>query len=259
MRRIFCAAMLTITLFGFTAYAQPANKPAVQEGPEPLRDSTPIPGIDVTLEQESGAVLKTVRTDTNGKFEFSNLKPGTYRLKTSHTVMSPRDPASGQATGKRLQASVGNAQVVSPRDVASGQATGKRTATDVSESSDTSTNSEAARVGINTSRSNIKNQRVAAEVILGDDDEPAAPVKAGVNTSRSNIRNKQAEMAQSTDDVITVQLVNEQVPNSKRTFMLPHVLEKSGFIVQVDNSGTLSGNILKTRHDTVKNSINNVR
>lgn len=259
MRRIFCAATMAITLFGFSAYAQSANKSAVQEGTEALRDGTPIPGIEITLEQESGAVLKTVRTDANGKFEFSNLKPGTYRLKTSHTVLSPRDPALGQATGKHLQSSVGNSQVVSPRDVASGQATGKRTATDASESSNTSTNSESTRVGINTSRSNIKTQRVAAEVILGDDDEPDTPAKAGVSTSRSNIRNKQAEMAPNTDDVITVQLVNERLPNSKRTFIQPHVLEKLGITVQVGNSGTLAGNVLKTRHDTVKNSINNVR
>ncbi|MCA9712684.1 MAG: hypothetical protein KDK70_43045 [Myxococcales bacterium] len=48
----------------------------------------------------------------------------------SHEITSPRDPASGQATGKALGAAKPDAamnhEVTSPRDAASGLPTGKR-------------------------------------------------------------------------------------------------------------------------------------
>ena len=259
MKKTLTAIALTLPLFGCSALAQTPNKQTVQTETEVNRFGTPIAGAEVTLEQESGAVVKSVRTDATGKFEFSDLRPGLYRIKSGYTIHSPRDHATGQASGKQAQAAGTTAAVVSPRDAASGQASGKRVSETGTANNDATTNANASRAGVNTSRSNIKNQRVAAEVIMGDED-PAPPAKAGISTSRSNIRNQpRADLSETSEDVLAVQLFSDETPSSKRAFVLPHVLEKSGLTVEVMANGRLVGNVLKTRHDTVKNSINNVR
>lgn len=255
MKKIFAALTLVMSLFGFSALAQTPNE---QAATEKNQSGTPASGVDITLEQESGAVVKTVRTDAHGKFEFSDLRPGIYRIKSGATVLSPRDQAAGQASGKQGQATATTSSVPSPRDVATGQSSGKRVAT--GENHDTSANAEGNRATINTSRSNIKNQRIAAEIIPDDEADPLTPAKAGVSTSRSNIRNKQSEnLSETNKEVLAVQFLSEDAPTTKRTVVVPHILEKSGVAVQVGASGRIAGNILKTRHDTVKNSINNVR
>ncbi len=260
MKKTLAALALTLPLLGLSSLAQPPNKPTVQTETEATHLGTPISGIEVTLEQASGAVIKTVRTDAAGKFEFNDLRPGIYIIKSGYTIQSPRDHATGQASGKQAHsAGATTAAVVSPRDVATGQASGKRDSEAGTANNNATTNAEANRTGVNTSRSNIKNQRVAAEVILGDDD-PAPSAKAGISTSRSNIRTKQGINAPETDEnVLAVQLFSDDTPSSKRAFVLPHVLEKAGLTVEVTANGRLVGNVLKTRHDTVKNSINNVR
>ena len=257
MKNLFAATMLALGFVGISALAQTPNKASEKET---NRFGTPIPGVEVSLEQEPGVVVKTVRTDADGNFEFSHLKPGLYRIKSGFTVATPRDPATGQASGKQVQSSATTSTVHSPRDVATGQASGKRVATTGSENTESGVNAEANRATINTSRSNIKNQRVAAEIVVGDEDDASPSIKTGVNTSRSNIRNRQGEaLAESTEDVVAVQLFSDETPAAKRAFVLPHVLEKSGLTVEVTASGRIVGNVLKTRHDTVKNSINNVR
>jgi hypothetical protein len=260
VKKIFAATTLAISLFGCSALSQALNKPTAPSENETKQFGAPISGVEVTLEQESGTIVKTVRTDAKGQFEFSDIQPGRYRLKVDPSVLSPRDPATGQASGKRLQSTGADSSVAAPRDAATGQASGKRQHAPLAENNDGGANTAANRTGINTSRSNIKNQRVAAEIVTDEEADPTTPAKAGVSTSRSNVRNKKGEITGAADeDVIAVQVFNDEAPVAKRAFVLPHVLEKSGLIVQVGADGRIIGNVLKTRHDTVKNSINNVR
>ncbi len=112
-----------------------------------------------TLQTRSGATVATAEADANGRVVFSRVKPGDYKLTlanaqgrsvtvgdldgdgvldvciadstaaAAHEVKSPRDPASGQASGKR-EAIVGGAlpggAVISAREAGSGMATGRR-------------------------------------------------------------------------------------------------------------------------------------
>lgn len=257
MKKTFAAITLTLSFVTFSLAQTPPSSSSKTDNATP-QAGTPQVGVEVTLEQESGAFVKTIRTDAEGKFTFSGLRPGSYRLKADATVHTPRDPATGQASGKRVQAPSATAEVKSPRDVATGQASGKRTPTAEQENNEGDASAAANRT-INTSRSNIKNQRVSAEIIMGDDDEPPT-TKAGVSTSRSNIRTKQSlNVPADTDEVLAVQLLAEETANTKRAFVLPHVLEKSGLLMQVGANGQLMGRLLKTRHDTVKNAIGNIR
>ena len=230
MNKLLVAAVLAV--LAVTASAQNQSTTTT----EAKRPGDPIPGMDVKLVQADGTVLKTTQTTATGQIEFSGIKPGSYVLKvgketTETTIQSPRDVATGQASGKSQTTDA-------PDDKAGAE---QRT--------------------INTSRSNIKNQAAPVQT-----DEPQGPnvtlqTKAGVSTSRSNIRTKAKSNLQVPEDeeIIVVQLTNDVPPEAKRSFVLPHVLEKSGLRVQVKADGRLPCNILKTRHDTVKNSINNVR
>jgi 5-hydroxyisourate hydrolase-like protein (transthyretin family) len=61
---------------------QPANLGGVvtQSG-----GSTPIPGVPVHLLDASGTIIRTRTTDANGAYFFSNLYPGSYRVRTAPT------------------------------------------------------------------------------------------------------------------------------------------------------------------------------
>lgn len=259
MKKILIVITLMANLASVVALAQ-ALPPSQNEAP---RAGTPQAGVEVMLEQAAGTFVKTARTDADGKFVFTDLRPGSYRLKAGSAILSPRDAATGQASGKSAQAAT--QEVKSPRDAATGQATGRRNAQTEPENDGTSNNAsnngEANRT-INTSRSNIKNRTVAAEIILGDDDDPPTPpsAKAGVSTSRSNVRNKQSLNAPAeTEEVLAIQVFSEASANQKRTFVVPHVLEKSGLVIEVGANGQVVGRLLKTKHDTAKNAIGNIR
>ncbi len=45
--------------------------------------SSPVSGVDVTLENRSGANKTSAKTDAEGNFSVSGLEPGTYKLRMS--------------------------------------------------------------------------------------------------------------------------------------------------------------------------------
>ncbi|HEX4951564.1 MAG TPA: SdrD B-like domain-containing protein [Blastocatellia bacterium] len=193
-----------------------------------------MPGVGVNLVQEDGTIIKTTQTNAQGQFEFTGVKPGRYLLKLKNdikgtTAHSSRDAATGQASGK-LQSEAPDDKVAEAR-------------------------------GVNTSRSNIKNQKAAPTTDDTNTSDTTPQNKAGVSTSRSNVRTKSAAQLNvlEEEEVIVVELASEVTPDSKRTHVVPHVFEQKGLMVNVPTDGHLSGTILKTRHDTVKNSINNIR
>lgn len=242
--------VLAACIFSLPLFAQNTANEAKMMG-------DPIPGVGVNLTTKDGVLVQQAKTDANGNVTFSKLAQGYYLLtivsprdvatgqasgKASHEIKSPRDVATGQASGKRATSNT----VTSPRDVATGQASGKRTAEAPTGDAGASENNQAeTRAGISTSRSNIRNKTVAAEVLVtGDDDTPpaksdnvflvsvldnGASTQKTINTSRSNIK----------------------------TQKITHSGDPHEYLVGAD--GQLSCNVSKTKHDTAKNSISNIR
>jgi SdrD B-like domain len=187
----------------------------------------PIPGVGVNLGRKPGGqVQKTIYTDAGGNFEFSNLEAGKYTLKLvapekSSTIVSPRDAASGLATGKRMHQPV----AIKEQDT----------------KSDT-------RV-------------VKAEIVIeGDDDKPATTEKKNIANSEKPVSPKTV-----TDILLTIEVAKQNTQkgpiNTSRSNIRTNMvtLLNEGVEVEVGADGALKGTVLKTKHDTVKNSIGNVR
>lgn len=242
--------LLAACIFSLPILAQPAT----QNANKMMGD--PIPGVGVNLTTPAGQLVQQAKTDAAGNVTFSNVAQGKYLL----TIVSPRDAASGQASGKRAaaqeiksprDAASGQAsgkRIVSPRDPASGQATGKRLAEVPTDESATGENNQnETRAGVSTSRAKVRS--VAAEVLLtGDPDTP--PAKTDITTNEVLVVSI-FENAGSTQKTINTSRSNIKTQKIQH-WGDPHE-------VTVGTDGQLTLNVLKTKHDTAKNSINNVR
>ena len=127
---------------------------------------------------------------------------------------------------------------------------------------------------ITKSRSNIQNNRMASGDV--DETEPGNTTARAVKT-RSNIQNNRMASDVSGNDY------DDDGSDQEKSHVIPHVLETSGrYIIKMDNGNPARGAdgsckvngevimngiaypavitmVLKTRHDTVKNSIGNIR
>lgn len=213
---------LLISTFAVLGIAQSVSKTADAKKP-----GDPIPGVGVNLGRKPGGqVQKTIYTDASGNFEFTNLAPGKYTLKLV----------------KAEQA----ASVVSPRDAASGQATGKRTHQPVAiKEQDTKSDTRIVKTEI---------------VIEGDDDKPATTNQKKANKLENSVpQNDEMEVqltileTSKNSQKVGINTSRSNIKNKMKALMV------EGVEVEVGADGVLKGNVLKTKHDTVKNSINNVR
>ncbi|MEI5739060.1 SdrD B-like domain-containing protein, partial [Staphylococcus aureus] len=72
------------------------NKNGVQD-----KDEKGISGVTVTLKDENDKVLKTVTTDENGKYQFTDLNNGTYKVEfETPSGYTPTSVTSGNDTEK---------------------------------------------------------------------------------------------------------------------------------------------------------------
>ena len=74
------------------------NKNGIQD-----QDEKGISGVTVTLKDENGNVLKTVTTDADGKYKFTDLDNGNYKVEfTTPEGYTPTTVTSGSDIEKRL-------------------------------------------------------------------------------------------------------------------------------------------------------------
>ena len=59
-----------------------------------------VSGVDVSLEQISSGRTQTAKTDDKGKFTFSDVAPGTYKLRIGCTGASAQSPTASSGTMK---------------------------------------------------------------------------------------------------------------------------------------------------------------
>jgi hypothetical protein len=59
------------------------------------------PGIDVTLESIAGGKRMETKTDENGRFSFSNVVAGIYKLRIGCVGVRSSEPAGSASSGSR--------------------------------------------------------------------------------------------------------------------------------------------------------------
>lgn len=208
----------------------------------------PIPDIDITLKKKNGGAEKQLSPGENGRMKIigPDMDPDTYTMTVSTNIFIDDQTiiVLGNDQEERYdQRSKGVKQTM--------QQQVKWMAP------------EATQTAINTSHSNIKNILVTLDEIdqrLAKDKEA---LKATINTTRSNIKGHQKAL----NDLDQTLNALEAMDKTKATSLLQEkmtTIDKQFISLQesLNDAGkqyTTVSNVLKTKHDTVKNSIGNIR
>jgi hypothetical protein len=95
-------AFRLLQVFSFIAIVALSSTSFAKERGDAPKDSqsgsSQVSGIDVSLEQVSGTKILSTKTDEKGGFNFSNIAPGSYKLRIG---CAKTDAASPDATGQR--------------------------------------------------------------------------------------------------------------------------------------------------------------
>ncbi len=208
-----------------------------------MRPGDPIPDIDITLKKKNGGPEKKLVAGENGRIKVigPDMEPDTYIMTvTSDFIIS-------------------DATIVVVGDGAAEEMNTRKKDLAINP-----LNEQGATImAINNSHSNIKNMLATLDEIdqrLAKDNET---LKATINTTRSNIKGHQKALndldqtlgaLETMDKTKATSLLQERMTTIDQQFTsLQESLNDAG-----KQYATVS-NVLKTKHDTVKNSINNIR
>jgi len=217
----------------------------------------PIPGLDVKLKKKSGGAEKNITTEANGMIRVigPDMEPDTYEMSINvnfyiedETLVIVGEDAGSEKREVKVSASQ-NSQTLKTADPNSMPV--KWTAP------------ESMKIAINTSHSNIKNLLASVdelELMLNTDNSNA---KTAINNSHSNIKNLRTA-------AIILGNTMDDIEGKEKTVAMSDVKNKMAamnmqFLAlqeSLNNAGkqyTTISNVLKTKHDTVKNSIGNIR
>lgn len=215
----------------------------------------PIGGLNIKGGKNPGGNFQQRTTNSLGEFEFTNLEAGNYTfiVETNYIINDVTDiDLSDEGTG--IYGRSGYVKITASQN---GQSLRTNSGTD-------GTNSNTKAQDYNSSRSN-KTASIASfndllEVLneldqqLQTDNTPQA--KAGVSTSRSNVRNLNAVI----ESIITdIENDHSDAAKQKMSNMNMQFLALQQSLQKLGSKYTSISNVLKTKHDTAKNSISNVR
>jgi outer membrane lipoprotein-sorting protein len=92
-RHLQAFLFLILTVFlSSTAFATDRNDLAIKTQTARAQ----VSGMDVSLEQVSGTAVMTTKTDEKGSFTFSNVAPGSYKLRIGCDTPVQAVPGSAQ-------------------------------------------------------------------------------------------------------------------------------------------------------------------
>jgi hypothetical protein len=225
-----------------------------------LMPGDPIPGIDVKLKRKSATYEKKIDSDISGRYHVigPDMEPDTYTMMVTTNIYI--DDETFVVLGNK-------------DDMDTNEEGGKKTISGIKQTMQTQVMVEApvkwtvpepTKAAINNSHSNIKNLMATVndiEQMLNNDNSGANA--SAINNSHSNIKNLRAaamDMDNTLNDLETMEkdaamntVKNKMAAMNMQFLALQESLQKAG------RQYTTISNVLKTKHDTVKNSIGNIR
>jgi hypothetical protein len=231
------------------------------------RPGGPIGGIIVKGGKNPGGQMRQIQTNENGEFEYTGLDAGSYRITAEYEIhindqtiieVGDADDATTRAQDHNSSRSNKTASSIAPNP--GGGDTSKTKAQDHNSSRSNKTSSSVApdpgggsststKVQVNSLLQTV----LEAEDLLNNDNTSN---RTGVNTSRSNIKNLQnalfdLQRALNSNNPATIQSASALVERQMQT------LQSS--LLNLGSRYTSVSNVLKTKHDTAKNSVGNIR
>lgn len=214
-----------------------------------LRPGNPIGGLNIKGGKNPGGLVTNRQTNSYGQFEFTNLTEGnyTFTVETRYTIIDVVDIDWSGDTDSTEQRKGGG--------------TVKITATQNSQSLKTTTpkQTQGATFGekVNAGLASISSLVQTLDELDAQLQKNETPVtKAGISTSRSNIRNVRSALVSVQTDL---QNGNIAAANEKLALLETQIIQLQQSLNGLGKQYTTISNVLKTKHDTVKNSVSNIR
>lgn len=210
-----------------------------------MKPGDPIPDIDVSIKKKNANTEKRIMQNENGRLTVigPDMEPDMYTMTVSTNIIINDETIIFLGSDNDDQRSEGIKQTMQQQVRSSA--------------------TEITKAAINNSHSNIKNMIAALEEADQKLNDDHTNTKATINTTRSNIKGHQkilTDLDQTLDQLESIEkgkvmeVLQQKISSMDAQFI---ALQKA-----LNNMGaqynTIS-NVLKTKHDTVKNSINNIR
>lgn len=214
-----------------------------------LRPGNPIGGLNIKGGKNPGGLITSRQTNSYGQFEFTNLTEGnyTFTVETNYVLYDAVDidwNGDADSTEQRKSGS-----------------TVKITATQNSQSLKTTTpkQTQGATFGekVNAGLASVGSLIQTLDELDAQLQSNETPVtKASVSTSRSNIRNARSTLVAVQTDL---QNGNIAAANEKLALLETQITQLQQSLNLLGKQYTTVSNVLKTKHDTAKNSVSNIR
>ncbi|MBS4066490.1 MAG: hypothetical protein KGZ74_18155 [Chitinophagaceae bacterium] len=258
----------------------------------PARPGSPIGGLSIKGGKNLGGNIQTQRTNSFGEFQFTNLDPGNYRftVEAIYIINDVTDIDLNDSLSNKLNTSEDNLQDKSKSKQTQGATFGEKVnqgmqssggtkvqdhnssrsnktastiVTDPDNTDSTGTNQTKAQNN-NTVRSNRTDNAIAVsndllqtvnniETML---DAETNQTRTGINTSRSNIKNARSRINDLQNHLRNNEMTAANAAWADINRILTN-LEQS--LNQMGGNFSSVSNVLKTKHDTAKNAIGNIR
>ncbi len=226
-----------------------------------MRPGTPIGGIIVKGGKNPGGQMKTLSTNENGEFEFPGLTEGnyTFTVESAYIISDAVDIDLAEEGTEKKSTPRQTQGATFGEKVNAGLATGNSNQTKVQDHNSSRSNKSSNGIAPNPADSTITvlNNMLATLTELDTQlQNDVSSNKTGISTSRSNLRKVSNSITAINQDLQNGDKAAAQI---KMKTLNAQVLTLQQSLTNLGELYTSISNVLKTKHDTAKNSIGNIR